>query len=208
MQLDFPRMTFTTMRKLKQICVALMTIASVVGVISAENPKMATVDMQRLFKDYDRTNAVQNRFNMEYAVIQKGVNERIEEVTRMRLMLEKLQAEIDSDTLTDVEKSKKEQELMLIDHERKMMGDKIKMFEEQEREKVKRLMAASMQGIMREIRGRVVDHAEQEGYDYVFDKSGKSSNQVAYFIYLKDAKDITATMIEKLNKFVSNTDGK
>ena len=87
-----------------------MAIASVVGAISAEKPQIATVDMQKLFKDYDRTNAVQKRFNMEYAVIQKGVNERIEEVTRMRLMLEKLQVEIDSGTLTDVAKSKKEQE--------------------------------------------------------------------------------------------------
>ena len=185
-----------------------MTIASVVGAISAENPKVATVDMQELFKGYDRTTASQNRFNMEYAAIQKSINDKIEAVIQMRLRLEKLRGEIDSGTLTDAEKSKKEQELRLIDHERRMMGQESKRFESQEREKIESLMAASMQGIMSEIRGRVVDHAEQEGYDYVFDKSGKSSNQVAYFIYLKDAKDITATMIEKLNKFVSNTDGK
>ena len=185
-----------------------MTIASVVGAISAESPKIATVDMQKLFKDYDRTNAVQKRFNMEYAVIQKGVNERIEEVTRMRLMLEKLQVEIDSGTLTDVEKSKKEQELSLIDHERKMMGDEMKRFEGQEREKVKRLMGASMEGIMKEIRSKVVDHAEHAGYDYVFDKSGKNSNQVSYFIYLKDAKDITATILKKLNELAPGADAK
>ena len=65
-----------------------------------------------------------------------------------------------------------------------------------------------MEGIMREIRSKVVDHAERAGYDYVFDKSGKNSNQVSYFIYLKDAEDITATILKELNELAPGADAK
>jgi hypothetical protein len=34
----------------------------------------------------------------------------------------------------------------------------------------------------------------------VFDKSGKNTNQISFFIYLKDATDITAVMLKELNK--------
>lgn len=88
------------------------------------------------------------------------------------------------------------------------MKDQIKQFEKQERERVKRLMSASMWGLMREIRGRVVSHAEQQGYDFVFDKSGKNSNQVSYFIYLKDPKDITVRVLNELNQFAPSAEGK
>lgn len=196
------------MRKLKQICIALIALWSVVGAISAENPKMAMVDMQKLFKQYNRTAAAQERFNMEYATIQKDVNERIEVMNQMRLMLNNLQNQMESGTLTDEQKKKKESEWRLVDQERKIMKDQIKQFEKQERERVKRLMSASMWGLMREIRGRVVSHAEQQGYDFVFDKSGKNSNQVSYFIYLKDPKDITVRVLNELNQFAPSAEGK
>lgn len=203
-----PSIPFTTMRKLKQICIALIALWSVVGAISAENPKMAMVDMQKLFKQYNRTAAAQERFNMEYATIQKDVNERIEVMNQMRLMLNNLQNQMESGTLTDEQKKKKESEWRLVDQERKIMKDQIKQFEKQERERVKRLMSASMWGLMREIRGRVVSHAEQQGYDFVFDKSGKNSNQVSYFIYLKDPKDITVRVLNELNQFAPSAEGK
>ena len=57
-----------------------------------------------------------------------------------------------------------------------------------------------MQGIMSEIRAKVVSFAEKQGYDFVFDKSGKNTNQISFFIYLKDATDITAVMLKELNK--------
>ena len=56
-----------------------------------------------------------------------------------------------------------------------------------------------MQGIMREIRGKVIVFSEKQKYDYVFDESGKSTNQSSFIIYLKDAKDITSELIRELN---------
>lgn len=184
-----------------------MMMAGMAAVVSAELPKMATVDMQKLFKEYHRTIASQKRFNTEYARIQKGINERGEAMNRMRQMLNGLAEQINSGKLTDEEKSNKESEGKLLAQELKMMSAEVKRYSDQEKSKVAQLKAASMQGIMQEIRQKVIDHAKELGYDYVFDKSGKNTNQVSFFIYLKDAKDITANMLKELNKFAPGADG-
>lgn len=181
-----------------------MAIVSFVGVTAAENPRLAVVDMQKLFKEYYRTTEAQKRYNMEYAMIQKGFNEQIEAINPMSLLLEKLQNQIQSDTLTDEQKSKKAADMRLVNQERRMMRDRAKQFEAEERDRVGKLMMASVKGIMREIRAKVVTHGEREGYDFVFDKSGKNSNQVSYFIYLKDAEDITEQILQELNEFAPN----
>jgi outer membrane protein len=59
---------------------------------------------------------------------------------------------------------------------------------------------ASMQGILEEIRKRIVDHSKSEDFDFVLDKSGLSANQVPFLLYTKDATDITSTLLTELNK--------
>ena len=195
------------MRHFKILFVALMMIGGLATSVSAENPKMATVDMQKLFKEYHRTITAQKRFNIEYARIQKGINERGESMNRMRRMLGAIAEQIKTGKLTEEEKSNKESEAKLIAQELKMMGSEVQRFSDQEKRKVAQLKAASMQGIMQEIRLKVIDHSKEQGYDFVFDKSGKNTNQVSFFIYLKDAKDITANMLKELNKFAPGADG-
>ncbi|MCH7228957.1 OmpH family outer membrane protein, partial [Haloferula sp. A504] len=61
-------------------------------------------------------------------------------------------------------------------------------------------MVQRMKGILEEIRKLVEEEAKKEDYDYVFDKSGMSTSQVPFLLYTKDATDITAVLLEDLNK--------
>jgi Skp family chaperone for outer membrane proteins len=45
----------------------------------------------------------------------------------------------------------------------------------------------------------VISFADKQKYDFVFDESGKNTNQISFFIYLKDATDITSEMLKELN---------
>lgn len=174
----------------------------------AEAPKMATVDMQKLFKEYHRTIDAQKRFNSEYARIQKDVNVRAEAANKMRRMLQALVREVKKGELSAEELETKTREGELLAQELKMMENAMQAFSAQEKQRVAKLKASSMQGIMKEIKQKVVEHSVKQGYDFVFDKSGKSTNQVSFFIYLRDAQDITANMLKELNKFAPGADGK
>ena len=83
---------------------------------------------------------------------------------------------------------------------------RIEEFARVERAQVAQKKVVSMQGIMAEIKKNVVSLSEKMGCDYVFDRSGLNTNQVGFFLYLKDAIDITAPMLKELNKFEPGAD--
>lgn len=174
--------------------------------VLAEKPKMATVDMQKLFKEYHRTVTAQKHFNAEYASIQKSIDEKSEVVKKMRIKIQAIAGEIKKEGVSDEDKKAKQQEGQLIAQEMKILQRNIEEFTRVERAKVAQKKAASMQGIMADIKKNVVTLSEKMGYDYVFDRSGLNTNQVSFFLYLKDATDITATMIKELNKFAPGAD--
>ncbi|MGB0992303.1 MAG: OmpH family outer membrane protein [Akkermansiaceae bacterium] len=175
---------------------------------AAETPKMATVDMQKLFKNYHRTISAQAVFNKEYARIQKGVNERLEVANAKRQMLTANSAELKKEGLSDDERLTKQREQQMMIQELRMIERASQNYSQRERAKIAQQKAASMHGIMNEIKQKVEAHAKANGYDYVFDKSGKNTNQITFFIYLKDAADITASMLKELNKFAPESSGK
>ena len=194
-------------RQLKLLGMALMIAILSLRTVAAENPKIATVDMQKLFKEYHRTDQAQKEFNAQYALIQKGVNERVESIKRLRKMLQSLAEKLKNEDFPADEREGKQHEGQLIAQQLKMMKGELKAFSDRERRKVAKLKASSMQGIMSEIRQKVIVHSKKQGFDFVFDKSGKNTNQVSFFLYLKDAKDITANMLKELNKFAPGADG-
>ncbi len=188
------------MRKLKQIYLILLLSVVAVATSDAEKPNIGMVDMQKLFAQYYRTEAAQKQFNQDYAVIQKKVNQQLEQINMMISELKSLNEKLKSESLDENLKQKYSQEFQLIDQQRKMFIEEMKRAEYEGKKEVARRKAASMQGIMSEIRAKVVSFAEKQGYDFVFDKSGKNTNQISFFIYLKDATDITAVMLKELNK--------
>jgi len=188
------------MRKLKQIYLILLLSLVAVATSDAEKPNIGMVDMQKLFAQYYRTEAAQKQFNQDYAGIQKKVNQQLEQINMMISELKSLNEKLKSESLDENLKQKYSQEFQLIDQQRKMFIEEMKRAEYEEKKEVARRKAASMQGIMSEIRAKVVSFAEKQEYDFVFDKSGKNTNQISFFIYLKDATDITAVMLKELNK--------
>ncbi len=187
-------------RRLFSLFSAVAVLFSAASVSHAQNPKIATVDMQKLFREYYRTARSQERFSVEYAKIQKKVGERRGALQRKQFVLASIMEQLRKGGLDEEQKAGKQSEARMLDQELKMMGAEVQRFSAQERQKVDRLKASSMMGIMQEIRQKVVAHAKKQGYDFVFDRSGKNTNQVTFFIYLKDAKDITALMLKELNK--------
>lgn len=194
--------------KKKMIGAVIMAVWVAVSGAQAEPPKIATVDVQRLFREYHRTVKAQQHYNAEYAKIQKRVNERSQVASKVRLMLRDLGTKINKGEIPEEELETKKQEASMIQMELEMMQRNIENFSNTEKKRVANLKASSMHGIMKEIREKIAAHAEKQGFDFVFDKSGKNSNQVTFFVYLRDAQDITSAMLMELNKFAPEESGK
>lgn len=187
------------MRTFKQVFLSFAVCSILVASAHADKPKIAVVNIQNIFKQYYRTADAQKQFNNDYAAIQKTVNQELEQVNEMILQLKYLNEQLKEENLDENTRLKYAQEFKLIDQQRQIRVTEMKQSEFESKKKVARRKAASMQGIMREIRGKVIVFSEKQKYDYVFDESGKSTNQSSFIIYLKDAEDITSELIRELN---------
>lgn len=170
------------------------------GDASAQKLKIATVDMQQLFKGYHRTTEEQQKFSEEFARIQKENNERLSGIRKIEEVLQGLKKKIEDPTLSDKVKRAKSNEFKLKLDEAKAMDRERREFLSRRTRALELKKQASMQGILQEIRKRIVDLSKKEDFDFVFDKSGLSSNQVPVLLYTKDATDVTETLLKELNK--------
>jgi Skp family chaperone for outer membrane proteins len=191
----------TTMTIIRRF-LALAFAASLIGSAAAQEGKLkiATVDMQQLFKEYYRTAEAQKQINVERAKIQKDNNERTGRIRELENDLQSLKKQLDDPAISDSKKQAlfkdwqaKQQEGISLDRERRE-------FLSRRNQALNEKMVQRMKGILEEIRKLVEELAKTENYDYVFDKSGQSTSQVPFLLYTKDATDITANLLKDLNK--------
>ena len=187
-----------TLRQLTLAAIGFVMLA--VPAVAQDKLKIATVDMQTLFKEYHRTNEAQKEINVERAKIQQNNNERLETIRALEDELQGLRKQLDDPSISDKKKQElfknfqmKTQEGVALDRERRE-------FLQRRNTALNEKMVQKMRGILEEIRKLVEDRAKSDDYDYVFDKSGLSTSQVPFLLYTKDATDITAGLLNVLNK--------
>lgn len=189
------------MKNYLKLSVLFCAVAALtMGSASAQRLEVATVDMQKLFKEYHRTTEEQQKFSEEFARIQKENNERLAGIRALEEQLQELKKKIEDPTLGDSVKREKSREFQLKLDEAKAMDRERREFLGRRTRALELKKQASMQGILEEIRKRIVDHAKAEDFDFVLDKSGLSANQVPFLLYTKDAADITGALLTELNK--------
>ena len=188
----------TIIRRFFAVAFAALTVSFA----SAQESKLkiATVDMQELFKQYYKTNEAQKEINVERARIQKDNNERLARIRELEGNLTNLRKQLEDPTINDAKKQAlfkdwqmQQQEGIALDRERRE-------FLQRRNQALNERMVQRMKGILEEIRKLVEEQAKKDNYDYVFDKSGLSTSQVPFFLYTKDATDITAVLLKELNK--------
>ena len=182
--------------------IAVAMAALLVGSAAAQDAKLkiATVDMQQLFKEYYRTTEAQQQINVERARIQKDNNEKLTAIRQIESDIGLLKKQLEDPSNSDQKKAQvykdhqaKYQEGIQLDKDRReFLGRKNQALNEK--------MVQRMRGILEEIRKLVEERAKAENFDYVFDKSGMSTSQVPFLLYTKDATDITAALLKDLNK--------
>ncbi|MEK7950342.1 OmpH family outer membrane protein [Luteolibacter soli] len=183
---------------IKSALLALLVL--VAPAFAEERPlKIATVDMQQIFKSYHRTEAAQKDYNVEIARIQKQDGERLSGIRDIGAQLEKLVKQLDDPTVAESKKvelqrqaTDRKQEGLALERERRD-------FIERQRTQVNERMVQVMKGLLAEIRKQLDEISRAEDYDYVFDSSGVSASQVPFVLSSRESGDLTEMVLTKLN---------
>src|SRR6266496_4496789 len=187
------------MKKSLSILSAL-TLAAPIAAFAQGTGKIGTVDMQRAFKDYNKTkdaevkiNEAKNAAKKEYDDRAEAYKKALDEINNLNKQQESPALSADKKTQTAKERDDKIANI-------KNMEREISDFRQTRERQLQEQLMRVREGIVKEIADVVMEKVKASNLDLVFDKSGMSINGVPFLLYSHDNIDFTNDIIAVLNK--------
>lgn len=185
---------------LKRPLLLLTSAALLAGSASAEGLKIATVNVEKLFKEYHKTASEQQKISEELVRLKKESEASQKSMQELVKQIADLRKKIEDPTLSEKIRTEATKTFKTKLDEGKAMEQEHKDSVTRQRAAIEAQTQASIQGIRQEITKLVTEHSKTEDFDYVFDQSGISQNQLPFLIYSKGGNDITEQILKVLNK--------
>ncbi len=183
----------------KLILVALLSAAIPMGA-SAQGMKVGTIDMNRAFKEYNKTKDAEGKINQAKDSAKKEYDERADSYKKALDEINKLNQQLEAPALSADAKTQKAKERDEKIGTIKNMEREINEFR-QTREKQLQEQAVRMRdGIVKEITDVVMARVKAGNMDLVFDTSGVSLNGVPMVLFARQDWDFTSEVVTELNK--------
>ncbi len=167
---------------------------------------MATVNMDRLFAEYDKTQDLVREFKKYGKEIQTQRDDKIAEIRKIVKEAEKLKKDAADPTITG---EQKRIAFVKSQNKQREVQQRAQMLQQWLRRKQAALVEkqrADSAVLHDELIETVQKVATEEGYDYVFDSSGGSSSGLSVILFTKDAADITGLLLQSINKEIPADD--
>jgi Outer membrane protein len=162
--------------------------------------KIGTVDMQRAFKEYNKTKDAEAKINDAKNAAKKEYDDRAEAYKKALDEINSLNKQLDAPALTAEAKTQKAKERDDKIANIKKMEREINDFSQTRERQLQEQLMRMREGIVKEITEVVVEKVKTNNMDFVFDKSGVSLNGVPIVMYAPPNVDFTNDIIAVLNK--------
>src|SRR5947209_18810119 len=187
------------MKKSLSIRVALM-LGFPLAVFAQGTLKIGTVDMQRAFKEYNRTKEAEAKINDAKNAARKEYDDRAEDYKKALDEINNLNEQLESPALSADKKTQSAKERDDKIAKIKNMEREITDFRQTRERQLQEQLMRMREGIVKEITDVVMEKVKANNLDLVFDKSGMSINGVPVLMYSHDNIDFTNDVIAVLNK--------
>src|SRR6058998_2244420 len=177
-----------------------LTLAAPIAAFAQGTLKIGTVDMQKAFKDYNKTkeaeakiNDAKNSAKKEYDDRAEAYKKSLDEINNLNKQLES--SALSADKKTQIAKDRDDKIANIKNMERE-----ISEFRQTREQQLQQQLMRVREGIVKEITDVVMEKVKSNNLDLVFDKSGMSINGVPVLMYSHDNIDFTNDIIAVLNK--------
>jgi outer membrane protein len=171
----------------------------------AQGLKVGTVDMNRAFKEYNKTKDSEKKINEAKDSAKKEYDDRAENYKKALEEINKLSQQLEAPALSADAKTAKAKERDEKIANIKNMEREINEFRQTRERQLQEQAMRMRETIIKEITDIIMDRVKTNGYDLVFDKSGPSINGVQVVLHSKDTMDFTTDVITTLNKKAATT---
>jgi len=162
--------------------------------------KVGTVDMNRAFKEYNKTKDSEKKINEAKDAAKKEYDDRAENYKKALDEINKLNQQLDSPALSADKKTSMAKERDEKIANIKNMEREINEFRQTRERQLQEQAMRMRDNIVKEITDVIMERVKAANYDLVFDKSGQSVSSVPLIIHAKDNMDFTTEVITALNK--------
>lgn len=187
------------MKRSLSILSALM-LAFPLAVFSQGTLKVGTVDMQRAFKEYNKTKDAEAKINDAKNAARKEYDDRAEDYKKALDEINNLNKQLESPALSADKKTQTAKDRDDKIAKIKNMEREISDFRQTRERQLQDQLMRMREGIVKEITDVVMDKVKANNFDLVFDRSGMSINGVPVLMYSHDNIDFTNDVIAVLNK--------
>ena len=187
------------MKKSLSTLLALM-LGFPLAVLAQGTMKIGTVDMQRAFKEYNKTKEAEAKINDAKNAARKEYDDRAQDYKKALDEINNLNKQLESPALSADKKTQTAKERDDKISKIKNMEREISDFRQTRERQLQEQLMRMREGIVKEITDVVLEKVKANNLDLVFDKSGMSINGVPVVMYSHDNVDFTNDVIVVLNK--------
>jgi outer membrane protein len=173
--------------------ILVSALAFPIAAFSQGAAKIGTVDMQRAFKEYNKTKDAEAKINDARSAAKKEYDDRAEAYKKALDEINSLNKQLDAPALTAEAKTQKAKERDDKIANIKKMEREINDFSQTRDRQLQEQLMRMREGIVKEITDVVLEKVKTNNMDFVFDKSG-------VVLYAPANIDFTNDIIAVLNK--------
>jgi outer membrane protein len=178
----------------------MLTVALPVAAFAQGTLKIGTLDMQRAFKEYNKTKEAEAKINDARNAAKKEFDDRQEVYKKALDEVNNMSKQLESTALSQEKKNQlakdRDDKIANVKTMEREMSNFGQTREQQLREQLMRVR----EGLVKEITDVVMEKVKTKNLDFVLDKSGMSINGVPVVMYAPDNVDFTNEIIDALNK--------
>src|SRR4030088_793833 len=185
----------------KLLCLTLVSLLVLPIAARAQGTlKIGTVDMNRTFREYNRTKDAEAKINDAKNQAKKEYDERADAYKKALKKNKNQNKHLDAPALSADAKTQKAKERDDKIANIKNMEREINEFRQTRERQLQEQALRMREGIVKEISDVVNEKVKASSMDLVFDKSGMSLNGVPILLFAKDNYDFTNDVVAVLNK--------
>ncbi len=185
---------------MKRIIAALMLALSMTAGLRAAELKIAVIDMQKAFQEYEKTKTIEIKLNQQMEVFKEYSNQLNQQYQNLRKQYESARDDSQNIAFSSAERENKRQKAQQLYESLKLKEQEMTSYSESRKTQIRDMYTKLRGEVVEEIRKAVHNKAVLEGYTIVLDQSGESLNDVGFVIYVQPGLDITDSIIQDLNR--------
>ena len=185
---------------MKRIAAALMLAFGLTAGLHAAEVKIAVIDMQKAFEEYEKTKTIEIKLNQQMEVFREYSNQLQQQYQNLRKQYEAARDDSQNIAFTGAERENKRLKAQQLYESLKLKEQEMTSYQESRKEQLREMYAKLRGEVVADISKVVHNKAVLEGYTIVLDKSGESLNDIGFVIYFQSNLDITEAVIQELNR--------